>query len=56
RLLNDGVDDGSLPVLMGKSRADLVSSLDLVFSRTQPSYTNAHTGRGKGFNLIFVTA
>ena len=25
RLLNDGVDDGSLPVLMGKSRAALVS-------------------------------
>ncbi|MDD2572248.1 MAG: sulfatase-like hydrolase/transferase [Clostridiaceae bacterium] len=56
RLLNDGVDDGSLPVLMGKSRADLVSYLDLVFSRTQPSYTNDHTGRGEGFNLIFVTA
>lgn len=56
RLLNDGVDDGSLPVLMGKSRADLVSYLDLVFSRTQPSYTNDHTGRGQGFNLIFVTA
>ncbi|NLB28531.1 MAG: hypothetical protein GX819_06255, partial [Clostridiaceae bacterium] len=49
-------EDNAAPILMGKTRADLVRYLDLVFSRTEPSYTNDHTGRGKGFNLIFVTA
>ncbi|HPX93093.1 MAG TPA: sulfatase-like hydrolase/transferase [Bacillota bacterium] len=49
-------ENDSSPILMGKTRADLVRYLDLVFSRTAPSYTNDHTGRGKGFNLIFVTA
>lgn len=56
RLEDNGVGNDSVPVLMGKTRSELVSYLDLVFSRTLPTYTNDHTGRGKGFNLIFVTA
>ncbi len=56
RLEGNGIDDDAVPVLMGKTRSELVQYLDLVFSRTVPSYTNDHTGRGKGFNLIFVTA
>lgn len=56
RLEGFSTDNNSSPVLMGKTRADLVRYLDLVFSRTAPTYTNDHTGRGKGFNLIFVTA
>lgn len=49
-------DDSYLSGLLGKTREESVQYLDLIFSRTQPSYTNDHTGRGKGFNLIFVTA
>lgn len=56
RLAGKIPEGDSSPVLMGKTRADLVQYLDLVFSRTTPSFTNDHTGRGKGFNLIFVTA
>lgn len=52
----EGLDTDAAPSLTGKSREELVSYLDLVFSRTMPSYTNDHTGRGEGFNLIFVTA
>ncbi len=54
----DGVANpgDSTPILSGKNRSDLVRYLDLVFSRTMPSYTNDHTGIAKGFNLIFVTA
>ena len=56
RLLGGEVEEESFTAFMGKTRTELVSYLDLVFSRTAPSYTNDHTGRGKGFNLIFVTA
>lgn len=49
-------ENDDAPILMGKTRADLVRYLDLVFSRTLPTYTNQRTGQGKGFNLIFVTA
>lgn len=49
-------DESQLTNLLGKTREELIQYLDLVFSRTQPSYTNDHTGKGKGFNLIFVTA
>ncbi|HZK28585.1 MAG TPA: sulfatase-like hydrolase/transferase, partial [Clostridia bacterium] len=54
----EGYDPGASPgpVIGGQSRAELVHYLDTVFSQTAPTYTNDHTGRGKGFNLIFVTA
>jgi phosphoglycerol transferase MdoB-like AlkP superfamily enzyme len=40
----------------GPGESSDVHYLDTVFSMTEPSYTNDHTGRGEGFNLIFVTA
>ncbi len=56
RLGDQKPDDGTPAVLQGKTRTDQIRYLDKVFSRTVPTYTNDHTGRGKGFNLIFVTA
>jgi lipoteichoic acid synthase len=51
-----GVEDQGRDMTSGMSREQQVRYLDQVFSRTEPSYTNDHTGRGKGFNMIFVTA
>ncbi|MGI6508840.1 MAG: LTA synthase family protein [Saccharofermentanales bacterium] len=56
RLGENKQEDGTPAVLQGRSRADMLRYLDTVFSRTVPTYTNEHTGRGKGFNLIFLTA
>ncbi len=56
RLGEDKPDDNTPVVLTGKTRTDTLRYLDTVFSRTIPTYTNEYTGRGKGFNLIFITA
>ena len=56
RLGENKPDDDAPAVLAGKTRADMLRYLDTVFSRTIPTYTNEYTGRGKGFNLIFITA
>jgi len=56
RLGENKPGNDSFSVLKGKDRADTLDYLDTVFSRTTPTYTNEYTGRGKGFNLIFLTA
>ncbi len=43
-------------LLLPATKEDQARYLDQVFSKTAPTYTNDHTGRGKGFNLIFISA
>lgn len=54
--LGENPDNDTPAILQGRTREDKLRYLDTVFSRTIPTYTNEFTGRGKGFNLIFVTA
>lgn len=43
-------------LLQPATREDQARYLDDAFSKTAPTYMNDHTGRGKGFNLIFISA
>lgn len=56
RIANDNPKEPPEAVLKGQQFRDAVRYLDNVFSQTTPTYTNKMTGKGKGFNLIFVTA
>lgn len=56
RIANENPKEPPEAQLKGQAFKDAVRYLDNIFSQTTPTYTNEMTGKGKGFNLIFVTA